>query len=138
MLPNIQEDPVWLSNFNIEASTFYEESPLPTQDMSIQFEMNSTMGDWNILRQEDDIKQEALPLESIALEENQFIEWPNYIVEAIERVTSPKWMELSHLREEAPILNETRDIQDIVGDKVCDQESSKPLHYSMMEESHVI
>lgn len=53
--PNGQDDLAWLSNFNIEAPTPFEETPLLTQDMSIPFEISPTMENWEFFSYKDDI-----------------------------------------------------------------------------------
>lgn len=117
---------------------FHEETPLPTQAMPMLAKMNSTKEGWEILRQEDNMRQKALTLKSIALDEDQFIEWSNNNGKEIESVTSFNWMELSHLREEAPIPIRTQDMQDSGDDEDYDEKSIRPHPHSMIEESHVI
>lgn len=126
---------MWLSYFGFKTYTLYEEIPLPTQDISLQFQVNSTMGCRKTLSQEEDIRLEAPTLKSIAFNENQFLQWSNDNVEAIRSHKSHGWMGLSSLRKETPILVETRDMQRSENDEFYVENAIGPLHDPILEES---
>lgn len=71
--------------------------------------------------------------------ENQFPGFSNDNVEVIGSGTFHDLLKLlSHLMEEVAIPIGTRDMHDSEDEEVDDQESTKPPHKAMMEESHMI